>query len=86
MKKELSTPAMVGIGAGAVLILGGVLWFFLGRAGLDPGPSPDLLEKQIAYQKSLTPGGGQPGGTNPGLAAQQSEMEARARTGSQAPN
>lgn len=79
MKKELSKPAIAGIGAGAVLLVGGGLWFAFGKMMDDGGPSPELRDKQIAYQKSLLPGGGKGGAVAPN-AGFQSEMAARSKT------
>lgn len=76
LKKELSKPAMFGIGTGAILLIGGGLWFAFGKLMDDGGPSPELRDKQIAYQKSLLPGGGK-GGAVPPNAGFQSEMNAR---------
>lgn len=76
MKKEMSAPAIAGIGAVSVLIIGGVVWMLLGKGGTSDRPSAELLEKQIAYQKSLIPGGGKAVPPNAGF---QSEMDARAK-------
>jgi hypothetical protein len=78
MKKDLSKPAIAGIVAVIAVLFVGLAWRFAG-AGSDSGPSPDLLEKQIAYQKSLVPGATRKG-VDPQQAALQSEMEARRRT------
>lgn len=78
MKKELSPAAMTALIALAVIVVGGGGWLLVNKMSTSSGPSPDLLQKQIEYQKSLIPGG--KGGAAPPNAGLQSEMEARART------